>query len=345
MRRPAEVPVAPRMRKASARLLMAALALLISFASPQPARALGSSAEAVQIGAFLTGLGDLDPIHKSFSAAFWLWSLSPETDGSPLDRMEFPNAIQLESPNAISESTPAGKWSQRKIVGTFRHGWDVRHFPFDRQLLRIELEESERVSQKLIYQPDAKNSAHDPKLRPSGWSIRSTRLVTDTHPYPTTFGDPRLPPGSGSSYAHAELQILVERTDYSGFWKLTAGAFAAALMALASYGLRIDNPSVLSPRFGLLAGSTFAAVISLRASASELGASGYTTLIDAVHSSVLLYILLATASGVVAWRRYQRQEDSKAIQWQERRMAGLTSLGFAALILAQILAARSAGAT
>jgi hypothetical protein len=32
----------------------------------------------VQIGAFLTGLGDLDPIHKSFSAAFWLWSLSPE---------------------------------------------------------------------------------------------------------------------------------------------------------------------------------------------------------------------------------------------------------------------------
>ena len=76
-----------------------------------------------------------------------------------------------------------------------------------------------------------------------------------------------------------------------------------------------------------------------------LKASGYTTLIDAVHSSVLLYILLATASGVVAWRRYQRQEDSKAIQWQERRMAGLTSLGFAALILAQILAARSAGAT
>lgn len=117
------------MRKTSARLLMAALALLISFASPQPARALGSSAEPVQIGAFLTGLGDLDPIHKSFSAAFWLWSLSPETDGSPLDRMEFPNAIQLESPNAISESTPAGNGASERssarsgmagMCGTFR---------------------------------------------------------------------------------------------------------------------------------------------------------------------------------------------------------------------------------
>lgn len=333
------------MRKASAQLLMVVLALLISFGSPQKACALGSPAEAVQIGAFLTGLGDLDPIRKSFSAAFWLWSLSLEKEGSPLDRMEFPNATKLESPNAISESTPAGEWSQRKIVGSFRHSWDVRHFPFDRQLLRIELEETDRVSEELLYRPDTENSSHDPTLRPSGWTIRSTRLVTGVRPYPTTFGDPRVAPGSSSSYAHAELQILLERTDHSGFWKLTVGAFAAALMALASYGLRIDNPSALSPRFGLLAGSAFAAVISLRSSASELGATGYTTLIDEVHSSVLVYILLATASGVVAWRRYQRQEDSKAIQRQERRMAGITSLGFAALVLAQVLAARGAGAT
>lgn len=329
----------------SGMLLALVLALVVSIAVPAPAQAAASQPESARIGAFLTGLGDLDPIHKSFSAAFWLWSLAPAADGSPLERMEFPNAIKIESPNAISESTPAGEWSQRKILGTFRHSWDVRHFPFDRQLLRIELEESELVSEDFLYQPDTANSSFDPTLRLGGWAIQSTRLVTDTRPYPTTFGDPRLEPGSSSSYAHAELQILLGRTDHSGFWKLTVGAFAAALMALASYGLRIDNPSALSPRFGLLAGSAFAAVISLRSSASELGASGYTTLIDEVHSAVLLYILLATASGVVAWRRYQRQGDSRAVQQQERRMAGITTLGFAAVILVQVLAARAAGAT
>lgn len=315
------------------------LGLLGSQIGPLPADAAVSGPETVRIGAFLTGLGDLDPAKKSFSASFWLWSISPEGSGSPLDRLEFPNAIKIESPNAVTESTPAGAWAQRKILGSFRHSWDVRQFPFDRQLLRVALEEAERDSRSVLYAPDTANSSFDPELKPSGWRIRSSRLVSGTKAYHSNFGDPRLPPGSSSSYAHAELQVLLERTDHSGFWKLTAGAFAAALMALASYGLRVDNPSALSPRFGLLAGSTFAAVISLRTAASELGASGYTTLIDEVHAVVLLYILLATASGVVAWRRFQNHGDAKAIQRLERRMAGSTTLGFAVLILVLVLSA------
>ena len=160
----------------------------------------------------------------------------------------FPNAIKVESPNAVTEATPQGIWAQRKIVGSFRHGWDLRRFPFDRQLLRIQLEESERDSRSLLYSADQANSSFDPELKLSGWQIRSTRLVSGTKTYRTSFGDPRLRPGTPSTYADAELQIQLERTDRSGFWKLTVGAFAAALMALASYGLRVDNPAALSPR-------------------------------------------------------------------------------------------------
>ena len=195
----------------------------------------------------------------------------------------------------------------------------------------------------MLYSADAANASFDPDLKLSGWRIRSTRLVTGTKTYRTSFGDPRLRPGTPSTYAHAELQILLERTDRSGVWKLTVGAFAAALLALASYGLRADNPTALSPRFGLLAGSAFAAVISLRTSATELGASGYTTLIDQVHALVLIYILLATAAAVVAWRRFLKHGDAAAIQRLERRMAGFTTLGFSGLILALVLAAMASG--
>jgi len=320
-------------------VLALAMGLMLSLAAPPPAQAAPDGPETVRIGGFLTGLGDLDPARKSFSASFWLWTVGPSAEGSALDRLEFPNAIKVESPNAVTEATPQGVWAQRKIVGSFRHGWDLRRFPFDRQRLRIELEEAERDSGSLLYRADEANSSFDPELKLSGWKIRSTRLLTGTKTYRSSFGDPRLKPGGASTYAHADLQILLERTDRSGFWKLTVGAFAAALMALASYGLRVDNPAALSPRFGLLAGSAFAAVISLRTSATELGASGYTTLIDQVHAAVLLYILLATAAAVVAWRRFQKHGDAAAIQRLERRMAGITSLGFAVVILALVLGA------
>jgi hypothetical protein len=86
-------------------LLALALGLLISIVGPRPVQAAAASPETVRIGAFLTGLSDLDPSKKSFSASFWLWSISNKEAGSPLDRLEFPNAIKIESPNAISEAT------------------------------------------------------------------------------------------------------------------------------------------------------------------------------------------------------------------------------------------------
>ena len=318
-------------------LLALALGLLISIVGPRPVQAAAASPETVRIGALLTGLSDLDPSKKSFWASFWLWSISNQEAGSPLDRLEFPNAIKIESPNAISEATASGMWQQRKIVGNFRHEWDVRHFPFDQQLLRIELEEAERDSQSILFAADATNFSFDRDLNPSGWRIRSTRLVSSTKKYRTSFGDPRLPPDSASSYAHVELQILLQRIEQTGFWKLTMGAFAASLIALASFGLRVDHPSALSPRFGLLAGSAFAAVIGLRSSTNELGAAGYVTLIDAIHIAVLLYIMVATCSGVIAWRRFQKHGDAAAIQRLEKRMAGISTFVFVSLILALVI--------
>ena len=333
-------------------LLATALLLLLPLMPPgtaaagQPANTLSAPAmagavgpEQLRLGAYLTGLGDFDPARKSFSASFWVWTVGPQDGAKSLSQLEFPNAIKVESPNEVQEATPQGIWSQRKIVGSFRHGWDLRRFPFDRQLLRIEMEEAERDIARVTYVPDTANSSFDPELSLSGWRILSTQLLTGSKQYHTSFGDPRLPPGSPSAYARAELRVLLERTDRSGFWKLTVGAFAAALMALASYGLRVDQAAALSPRFGLLAGSAFAAVISLRSAASELGASGYTTLIDTVHGAVLLYILMATAAGVVAWRSFLRHGEVATVQRLEKRLACFSTLLIAALILALVLGA------
>jgi len=75
----------------------------------------------------------------------------------------------------------------------------------------------------------------------------------------------------------------------------------------------------------------------LRSAASELGAIGYFTLIDAVHGAVLLYVLVATAAGVLAWRGYLRHGDVAKKQRFERRIAGFSSLIFGALVLSLVL--------
>ena len=78
-------------------------------------------------------------------------------------------------------------------------------------------------------------------------------------------------------------------------------------------------------------------MISLRSSANELGAAGYATLIDAVHIAVLLYIMVATSSGVFAWRRFQKHGDAAAIQRLEQRMAGISTFVFVSLILVLVI--------
>jgi hypothetical protein len=265
------------------------------------------------LGAYLTGLGDFDNQKKTFNASFWLWTLTQAGESNILSSMEFPNAVKVESPSEISTPTPQGIWWTRKIAGTFRHDWDMRRFPFDRQSLHIDLEEADNDTSVVRYAADAANSSIDGQLKIPGWRVRGFRIESGDRTYRSNFGDPRLPPGSPSTYTATRLTVDLERSDRSVFWKLTAGALAAAVMAMVSYGLHVDNGSCLSPRFGLLAGSVFAAVISMRSAASELGALAYTTLIDQVHLLVLLYILVAVATGVLTWTHYRRHNDVKAI--------------------------------
>ena len=156
------------------------MALALSCAGPataaaQPPKTLSAppvagtaSPEHLRLGAYLTSLGDLDPARKSFSASFWVWTVGQQDRAKSLSQLEFPNAIKVESPNAVQETTAQGIWSQRKIVGSFRHGWDLRRFPFDRQLLRIEMEEAERDTTSLVYVPDSANSSFDPEVNLSG---------------------------------------------------------------------------------------------------------------------------------------------------------------------------------
>ena len=309
-----------------------------------PARAEGTQKrpELVKVGIFITRLDNFNLNKKSFDASFWLWSVTPKEQSSRLASVEFVNAEAIRSSNSDVEETPAGLWSTRKVVGTFHHNWDLRHFPFDHQDLRLEIEESNAYLDELVYVPDQARGLVDDNLKLTGWRIVSSQVKAGSKTYPSSFGDPMLPVGGPTAFSRMDVIVRLERTSMTAFWKFTAGAFVAAVIALASYAFHVDQGQTMSPRFALLAGAVFAAIISLRTESSELGTTEYNTLVDQVHLVVLLYVLVATLTGVYTWSRYRKHGDCKAIQSLGRRMALGSTVAMVIVILGLVRSAAMA---
>ncbi len=324
-------PLTPAVQAAGSAVAGEGVPAAVTAGSPgEPAQ---HQPELVKLGVFITRLDNFNLGRKSFDASFWLWSVTPKGMASRLNSVEFVNAEVIQQSKSYVRDTPAGVWTQRKVVGSFHHDWDLRHFPFDHQNLVLEIEESLEYLKALVYVPDQTQLLIDDDISLRGWRVESSQVKAGSKTYLSSFGDPTLPPGSPTAYSRMDVIVRLERTNLTAFWKFTAGAYVAAVIALASYAFHVDQGQTMSPRFGLLAGAVFAAIISLRTESSELGTTEYNTLVDQVHLVALLYVIVATLTGVLTWSHYRKHGDCKAIHRLGRRMA----LGSTAVMVVVIL--------
>src|SRR5215210_1040219 len=130
----------------------------------------GSSGEAAgcPIGVYITSLRDLDPVGDSFGIDFWVWSVHPPGD-NPLDSLEFVNAKQIET--RLDRTTERGdrEWSRLKARATVLHNWDLTDFPFDRQILTLDLGIAGPEAEAC--RVDRAGSGYDKGIAPEGWRI------------------------------------------------------------------------------------------------------------------------------------------------------------------------------
>ena len=282
--------------------------------------------EEVEVGVYITRLDNFDLSSKSFDATFWLWMISPEHAHNRLDDIEFVNAEDVKFSNSFSRVTPDGIWYQRKVVATLHHDWNLRKFPFDRQDLHLKLEEADAYIDEVVYVPEDTKFLVDGQMKIKGWRVVSSQIRPSIKTYMTNFGDPGLRSDMPTSFSGFDIVVQIERTSFAAFWKFTAGAIVAAAIALSSYAFHVDKPQTLSPRFALLSGAVFAAIISLRSASTELGIVDYNTLIDQIHLVSLIYVIVATFAGVYTWCLYRRHEDGIAIERLGHRIAFVSTL-------------------
>jgi hypothetical protein len=315
------------------------LAALGGPAAPPAVAQSGAAPATCRVGAYLTTLHAFDPEADTFDADVWLWSVCPTAGRRPLETMEFVNAERVE---VLLDVRDSPVWASRKVQGTFRHDWDERNFPFDRHMLRIELEEGAEDVRRFVYEPDTANSRVDPTIQLPGWTLTDFALLGSTRTYDTTFGDPDLPAGGSSEYSRLTVATGLMRSDLSGFFKLTAVVYAAFILSLISYVMHLETTTAISPQMGLLAGALFAAAVNLVTASGALGSASGLTLVDKIHVLVLVYILGAAVVAVLSRVLVERGWTAVAVARLNRR-AGVLAAGSFVAVNALLIGAAARG--
>ena len=334
-----------RARRHALRELAASLVvLLVALASigGAPAQAAPTPVRC-RVGAYVIALYDFDYAANTFRADFWLWSVCPTADLKPLDTLEFINASSVTTRLQTFEPSAGAYWATRKITGTFREDWDLRHFPFDRHTLTIALEAGDHNASQLRFAPDVAEANYDRGMTLPGWRIVDFRLDERLTDYQTTFGDPALPEGRGSQYSRLDLAIEIVRTQLSTFFQLTAVVYAAFVLTLIAYFFHLEGTAALGIQIGLLAGTLFATAINLASASAALGRQNGLTLIDEIHLAVVLYILIAAVIAVGSRFLLDRGWTQRGVARLNHWAFVVAALSFLALNAALILRAARIG--
>jgi hypothetical protein len=245
-----------------------------------------------RVGLYVTDLHSFDLLHGTFGASLWVWSVGPAA-ARVLQTMEFANADQVAV--RLESTAPRGTlaWSQRKITGIFREEWNLRNFPFDRTSLEIHLEEGVEEEDRFAYDADVANSGYNPWDVIEGWRVRGMRVEVGVVAYATNFGDPAAA-GPASRFSRLRAVLELERSNYTGFLKLTAALYAGFLVCAIGCLVPL-TATTFAPRITLLVASLFALVINMRTASLALGSDHGATLIDKLHFVGLAYVVAITA--------------------------------------------------
>ena len=298
--------------------------------APAVAPAKPMPVETATIGIYLIDLRDLSPAKGTFTCDFWIWSQSTGPENI-LGELQFVNAERV---TWYAEGKPEVKGMncfKRRGTGVFRMGWNLKNYPYDAQVLPIQMEYTLRDAAKVKLLPDTANSGVTTRNLPLGWTMSGFQLEPDTVTFTSNLGDPNLGLGHGE-FSRVTALIDLSRRDTVEYWTLVSSAYVALVMMLVSYFMEIDKPA---SRFALLGASLFASVISLRSALAGLGNFG--TLADKVHLLVIGFILFSLATTIVLSQLHHRGVDDKKLRLGSIVMAGVVALTFACINLTLVL--------
>lgn len=307
-----------------------AAALLVPVLAPNAAAAQTPTPTATptptRIGAFVTSLSDIQESQRRFDITLWVWLLSPASIGSvdPGRTLEITNAATVDRQYTVTTDSGDLRYTQVKFRASVRAPLDFTHFPFDRHVLRVQLEDAERDLRNLEFVPDAPPGgggalAVSEDLDPQDWAIGALDLTVERHHEPTHYGDPTQT--RDSEYSRATLHIEVTRRhSLRILLTLLLGTFMSAIVAFFAVLLPIQQSP---PRYTLLSSALFVCIANRLLVDSRLPAGSSLGLLDQMQLlNIIALIVLTGASLLLTNLAEKRLAPARATRLSQR-------LGFA----------------
>lgn len=263
--------------------------------------------DTARIGLYINSLYDFKLEDKSFMADFWMW-VNHKVDSNNFENViELPNSKSAEFTHFAKEKKGNGEWVTQKCKAEVMHHWDVSCFPFDKQILRIEIEDSEFDTSRMVYVADTINSKIDSSFNSKEWEIERFSLKEDVKTYHTTYGNPEL--SGKSSYPRIVAQIEIKRNNsWVMLAKMLTGAYVAFFISCLVFFVSSENQD---SRFGLCVGGLFAAIGNKYIVESVVPTSTTNTLMDNAHNLTFTFILIIVLVIVVSLHLFESGDDNK----------------------------------
>ncbi len=274
-------------------------------------KSLQGQPDTVTVGAYVISVHDINFRDKQYTMRFWLWFLYDNPDFDFSTQLDIPNAKSIDTPEVMLDSIAGKTWAIMKMKTTMKESWQVADFPFDKQHLRVQIENALFDINNLVFIPDFKGSTYDKAEALDGWDITNFKVTSVLNDYETGFGDPS-PHRDYQNFSAFTIEMDIERSAWGLFLKIFIGMYIAFLISVISFSIQVSE---LEPRFGLPVGGLFATVGNKYIIDSILPESSTFTLVDVLHTLTFLAIFATLVVSAVALRRFDNGNKDAAIRF------------------------------
>lgn len=275
--------------------------------------------DTVYTGTYITSIHDIDFKQKEYTINLWLWLKYKNKEFDFLQNLEVPQAKTVSKSYSTLDTTGDKVYILMKLQCVMKDSWKLNNFPFDRQKLRLSIENSQFDSNALVFAADTIGKHFDPRFVINGWAIDTFKVSTKIKSYETAFGDPSLDKPH-SEYGSYRINIGLHREAMSLFWKMFIGMYLAFLIAFVCFFIHADS---VESRFGLSVGSLFAVIGNKYVIDSSLPETSSFTLVDTLHGVTLFFVFIIIISSVYALNLVKKYDIKRANRFDIRTALAL----------------------
>jgi hypothetical protein len=235
----------------------------------------------VRVGFLLVSITSYSIKDGKFSADFYI----SFTSDKPMPGKVFPHLTNgyIEDDVQIVTITDQPTFKLWKIHGIFYTNPDLRDYPFDLQVLEIQIEENDSGIDQIFFVADQKNTNLNTDFFMPGWEVHFLESRTLKHYYPDRFDHDDL------YYPRYFFRLGIKRYATNALFTVFLPAFVILFVSLSAIWLKIEN---LDTRINTIAPMLAATVLFHYTLVQELPATAYLTRADKVMLAVYLGLIV-----------------------------------------------------